>query len=99
MIKFPLYVLMMVTAYTASEDECGKADGITASGVKAKAGVTCAADHLPFGTRIRLLNGDEYIVQDRFGAGYTNRIDLFMETKDEAWNFGRQWLFVEVRND
>ena len=34
-----------VTAYTASFEECGKTDGITASGRQAIEGVTVAADH------------------------------------------------------
>lgn len=99
MIKFPVYVLMLVTAYTASPDECGKADGIMANGERAVAGVHCAADHLPFGTRIRLPDGSERIVGDRFGGGYTDRLDLFMETKEEAIEFGRRWMFVEVIKD
>ena len=96
MIKFPIYVLMLCTAYTSSVDECGKADGIMANGERAVAGVHCAADHLPFGTKIRFLDGSERIVGDRFGAGHTNRIDIYMDTKEEAWAFGKQWLFVEV---
>lgn len=38
-----------VTAYTASYEECGKTDGITASGVKATEGRTIACDFLAFG--------------------------------------------------
>ena len=85
-----------ISWYTASADECGgKDDGITASGTVACAGRTVACDHLPFGTRIRI-NGKEYIVEDRFGGGYTDRVDIFCETKDEAFENGRQRLVVEV---
>lgn len=84
-----------VSWYTASENECGKADGITASGHIAQAGVTIAADDLPLGTRV-LINGHEYVVQDRFGAGHVNRIDIYCESKEEAFRNGRQFLEVEI---
>lgn len=88
-------LLVEVTAYTASLDECGKTDGITASGTIATAGRTIAADDLPFGTVV-IINGERYIVEDRFGGGYQNRIDIFMNTKEEAFAFGRRLLTVEV---
>lgn len=84
-----------VSWYTASIDECGKADGITASGDIAQAGITIAADDLPLGTRV-LINGHEYVVQDRFGAGHVNRIDIYCESKEEAFRNGRQFLEVEI---
>ena len=87
--------LMNVSAYTASVRECGKSDGITASGVKATEGRTVAADDLPFGTVVRV-HGKEYVVEDRFGGGYTNRLDIFMEKEEAAWDFGRQMIDVEI---
>lgn len=84
-----------VSWYTASVDECGSDSGITASGKVAVAGRTVAADHLPLGTRLRI-NGNEYVVEDRFGGGYTDRVDIFCNTKEEAFANGRQYLTVEV---
>ena len=84
-----------VSWYTVSADECGSDSGITASGRVAVAGRTVAADHLPLGTRVRI-NGNEYVVEDRFGGGYTDRIDIFCDTKEEAFANGRQYLEVEV---
>ena len=84
-----------VSWYTASADECGSDSGITASGKVAVAGRTVAADHLPLGTRLRI-NGNEYVVEDRFGGGYTDRVDIFCNTKEEAFANGRQYLTVEV---
>lgn len=69
--------------------------GITASGKVAVAGRTVAADHLPLGTRLRI-NGNEYVVEDRFGGGYTDRVDIFCDSKEEAFANGRQYLTVEV---
>ena len=81
-----------LTAYCACEKCCGKCDGITASGVKAKEGVTIAADTrvLPFGTKV-CIDGHEYIVQDRGGAIKGNKIDIYFDNHQEALNFGVQY--------
>ena len=94
-ITLPVLVFYMCTAYTASIDECGKDDGITASMTKATAGRTIAADDLPFGTKVKI-NGHIYTVEDRFGAGHKHRIDIFMNTKEEAFQYGRRIELVEV---
>lgn len=91
-----LVLLCEVTAYTASFDECGKDDGITASGTIATAGRTIAADFLPFGT-IVIINGKEYIVEDRFGHGEHGKIDIFMDSKHEAYSWGRRFIEVEIK--
>ena len=84
-----------VTAYTASFEECGKTDGITASGRQAIEGVTVAADHLGFGTIVEI-DGHLYMVQDRFGAGYDDKIDIFMADKAEAEKFGQQVKDIKI---
>lgn len=96
--KQPRIVTMNVSAYTATSDECGKGDGVTASGVEGTPFLTCAADDLPFGTRLRI-NGQIWIVQDRFGGGYADRVDLMMETKDQCFDWGRQYIEVEILED
>ena len=87
--------LCNISAYTAHSDECGKGDGITASGVQAVAGRTIAMDGVPFGTKVEI-DGHIYTVEDRFGGGYTDRIDIYMETKAEAFRWGRRWLEVKI---
>lgn len=84
-----------LTAYTASVEECGKADGITASGTKTTQGRTIAADHLPFGTLVEI-DGHLYTVEDRFGGGYINKIDIYFDNYRDAINFGRQQRIVRV---
>ena len=85
-----------MSAYTADADECGGNDGITASGAQATAGHTIAMDDgVPFGTVVEI-EGHRYVVEDRFGGGYTNRIDIFMDTKAEAFQWGRRWLDVKI---
>lgn len=52
-------------------------------------------DDVPFGTRVEI-NGHMYVVEDRFGGGYTNRIDIYMDTKREAFQWGRRHLKVKI---
>ena len=88
----PKVITMNVSAYTVAE---GNGDGLTASGVEGTPFYTCAADDLPFGTKL-LIDGKIWVVQDRFGGGYENRIDLLMETTDQCFAFGRRWIPVEI---
>lgn len=72
----------------------------TASGVMPRVGM-CAVDMIngvtvPFGTKVTLPDGRLLIVTDRFGGGYNNRLDVFMNTESECWKFGRQYLKCRV---
>ena len=77
-----------ISAYTHSGNP-------TASGVYPAVG-HCAADHLPFGARVTLPDGRVLIVTDRFGGGFTDKLDIFMETESECWKWGRKWLLCKV---
>lgn len=79
--------VMNVSAYTHTGN-------VMANGEYPHVGAV-ASDDLPLGTKV-LVNGQEYTVKDRFGGGYTDRLDIFMDTYDEAIEFGRQWLNVEI---
>lgn len=97
LFNIPTLLLVICTAYTPALDECGKTDGITASGHLATAGTTVACDGLPLGTEV-VIDGKSYIVQDIFGGGHgKTKIDIFMNTKAEAFRFGRQTKIVEVK--
>lgn len=63
----------------------------TASGTIPTAGKTIATDTntIPFGTAV-IINGHEYIAEDRGGAIKGNRIDIFFDSHEEALVFGRQ---------
>lgn len=91
----PTYFLVLCTAYSPSFEECGKTDGITASGIRAVEGETIAADDLPLGTKVEI-NGEIYTVHDRFGAGHKNRIDIFKESQADCFKFGRQFAFARI---
>lgn len=94
-LSLAIYQQVITTNYTASFEECGKSDGITASGLPATEGVTIASDHLPFGTLVDI-DGHIYMVQDRFGAGHTDRIDIFVEDRGKALEYGSQEKMVKV---
>lgn len=85
------------SAYTAAADECGKSDGITASGLKVTEKRTLACPPaFPFGTKISIEGMGEFRCEDRGGAIKGNKFDIYMETKKEAFAFGRQYLTAKV---
>lgn len=88
-----------VTAYCSCSKCCGKhASGYTASGTKATAGRTVAAPaNFAFGTKL-LINGKEYIVEDRGGAIKGNRIDMYVSSHAQALAWGVKYLPVQVKN-
>lgn len=87
-----IIVTLQCTAY------CDK--GITASGEYVRDGI-CAVDRIngvlcPFGTKVILPNGKVLIVKDRFGANHNNQLDIWMESENDCWQFGRRNLVCEV---
>lgn len=95
LISLAIYQQVITTSYTASFEECGKSDGITASGLPAQEGVTIASDHLPLGSLVEI-DGHTYMVQDRLGGGHTDRIDIYVEDKEKAIRYGVQKKEVKV---
>lgn len=79
----------MLTAYCDCVKCCGKTDGITSTGTKAKQGRTIAVDPkvIPYGTKV-IINGKTYVAEDCGGAIKDNHIDVFFNTHDEALEFG-----------
>ena len=67
----------------------------TASGVWPQVG-HAAADHLPFGTKVTLPDGRILTITDRFGGGFTDKLDIFLPTEAECWQFGRQFLRCKI---
>lgn len=72
----------------------------TASGVMPAVGM-CAADYIngrlvPFGTKIILPDGRKLTVTDRFGAGHNNCVDIFLNSEEECWKWGRRWLECRI---
>ena len=83
-----------LTAYCGCEACNGGNAGITAMGVEPSEGWTVACNSLPLGTQISI-NGNTYEVQDT-GNMDDGTIDIFMNSHDEALNFGVQSADVYV---
>jgi 3D (Asp-Asp-Asp) domain-containing protein len=90
------YMIMEATAYTKSIEE-GTHRGITKSGTQVSRG-TVAVDPrvIPLGTKLYVENYGYAVALDTGGAIKENRIDLYMETKDEAFEFGRKEVRVWI---
>ena len=85
-----------ITAYCPCAQCCGKTNGITAMGTRATAGRTVAASsQFSFGTKLNI-NGHVYTVEDRGGAIYGNKIDIFVNTHAQALQWGVRYLPVSV---
>lgn len=87
------------TAYTNLAALTDSSPDITASGSHVGFG-QIAANFLPFGTKVRIpsiYGNQEFVVTDRMHQRYTNRIDVFLHTYDEAREFGyKRQLVIEV---
>jgi 3D (Asp-Asp-Asp) domain-containing protein len=79
-----------ITHYSASLEECGKTDGITFTGTKATAGRTIAVDPdtIPLGSQV-VIDGVTYTAEDIGGAIKGKRIDIFVDSKQEAIQRGK----------
>lgn len=79
----------VITYYCDCKRCTDDGDGITASGTKATAGRTIAADPdvLPMGSTV-IIDGHTYTVEDVGGAIKGKRIDIFMESHQEALEAG-----------
>jgi 3D (Asp-Asp-Asp) domain-containing protein len=91
---------MRVTAYTAY-DHGMNGHGITASGGQAVEGRTVAAPRgIPMGTRIYIpALGRTYWVEDRGSAIKGDRLDIYIEHRKDALEFGVRELEVWVKRD
>lgn len=99
----PQYEIYEVTAYTAGPESTGKrpgypAYGITASGAPVRENHTLACPpEMAFGTRVYIPYFDEtFVCKDRGGAIKGRRLDVYMESVEDALEFGRRELKVEV---
>lgn len=94
-----LYSLLAIVVTLQTTAYCHTGNP-TASGVMPQVG-QCAMDKIngvtvPFGTRITMPDGRVLTVTDRFGGNYNNRLDIFLPTEAECWQFGRQWLRCRI---
>ena len=98
----PILETFEVTAYTLHPSETGKAPGhpaygITASGKYVERGDAACPPSMEFGTELYIPEMDRtFVCSDRGSAIKGNRLDLYMVSRSDAFEFGRQWLDVEI---
>lgn len=90
------YMIMEATAYTKSIEE-GTHRGITKSGTQVSRG-TVAIDPrvIPLGTKIYVEGYGHAECLDTGGDIKHNRIDLYMDSKEECFEFGRREVKVWI---
>lgn len=96
---------VVITAYSSTRDQTDSSPCITANGYnvcKNNRENVIAANFLPFGTRVKIpeLFGDqEFVVQDRMNARYSNRVDIWMTSRTRAKQFGVKRAHIVVLPD
>ncbi|GGF10007.1 peptidase M23 [Halobacillus andaensis] len=86
------------TAYTA---DCTGCTGVTATGIDLNANpdqkvVAVDPDVIPLGSKVYVEGYGEAIAGDTGGAIQGNKIDLYMQDRGEALDFGRQNVTIQV---
>lgn len=78
-------------------DEDGNEIVYGAMGVRLEAGVSIAVDPrvIPYGAQV-IIDGHTYTAHDTGGNIKGNRIDVYFDDHQEAWNFGTQYAEVYV---
>ena len=93
---------MVATAYTAGPESTGKSPGmpgygITATGMRVKPGVIAVDPRvIPLGTYVYVRGYGYSIAADTGGAIKGNRIDVYMKTLREAYQWGRRTVNVYI---
>ena len=86
----------MVFRATAYSWECGTGDNLTASMTPVRVGVVAVDPKvIPLGSQVEI-NGQVYWAEDTGSAIVGNRIDIFMESREEALSWGRQYVTAKI---
>lgn len=89
---------VLVTAYSSTPDQTDDTPFITASGSTVRRGVV-AANFLRFGTQVRLpeyFGNDVFVVEDRMHERFSNRLDIWMESRAAARAWGVRYVTIEI---
>ena len=98
----PEITKLYVTAYSSNEDETDDSPCITSSGYNLcqhNLENVVACNFLPIGAKVKFpqLDPDKfYTVVDRMHERFNDRIDIWMNAKAKARNFGLKYLTVEI---
>lgn len=88
----------LVTFYSSTPDQTDDTPFITANGTRVRDGIA-AANFLPFGARFRLpelFGGKVFVVHDRMHQRFGNRVDIWVETREEAIERGIKYTIIEI---
>jgi len=88
----------IVTAYSSTPDQTDDSPFITAMGSTVRDGIV-ACNFLKFGTKVRLpeIYGDKvFVVEDRMAKKNSHKLDVWMETREQALQFGVKRLTLEI---
>lgn len=91
-------IYVVVTAYSSTPDQTDDTPFYTANGTHVRDGII-AANFLKFGTRVKFPDyfGDKiFDVQDRMNARFPDRVDIWMNSREAAINFGVRTLKMEI---
>ena len=89
----PETMTMTATAYSWG---CGNGDGMTATMTPVREGVIAVDPKvIPLGTQVEI-NGQVCWAEDTGSAIVGNRIDIFMESREEALSWGRQYVTAKI---
>ena len=94
----PILTNVTLTAYCLCTAVCcpKASKGLCANGQPPIQGITIAASRsIPLGTHV-LINGHEYIVQDRLARRYDKRMDIYFNSHKDALRFGKQTNNVTI---
>ncbi|MBS3902994.1 MAG: 3D domain-containing protein [Anaplasmataceae bacterium] len=89
------------TAYTSAPEETDDTPHITAMGTATREDVM-ATNFLPFGTKVRLpeiFPDRVFIVEDRMHPRMVGFIDIWMDSKEKAYSFGKRRVKIEIITD
>lgn len=87
-----------VTAFSSTPDQTDDTPFIMASGEHVYDGAI-AANFLPFGAKVKfpdLYGNKVFTVEDRMNKRHSKRMDIWMETREEAKKFGIRKLKYEI---
>lgn len=94
----PETLKMWVTAYSSSVDETDSTPFHTALGTEVRDGIV-ATNMLPFGTLIKipeLFDDKVFVVEDRMHPRKRWIVDVWMESKGKAKEFGAHFADVQI---
>ena len=89
---------VVLSAYSSTSDQTDSTPFIMASGKHVYDGAI-ASNFLPLGALVRipeLFGGKIFVVEDRMHKRFSNRVDIWMPTRQEAINFGLRSATIEV---